>query len=241
VNRAFVLVLPSLVLPWLALPAVPALASEDGAFVRNRVTFALSRTTDVANDRLSAVLVASHEAAAAPEAASRVNEAMAWALEQVRERAGEAVDHRTGSYRTQRVHTPPPTRQERWRVEQELVVESGDAEAVRDLATALQSRLELRSMSFSLSQERHAQTRRALVAETLEAFRAEADHIRQTLGFGGYEIVDLRVSEEGERPPGPVRMRAMAAESDAPAVAPLALAPGWSEVRVTVDAQIQLE
>lgn len=223
------------VLALLALGAPPA-AAEDPPFVRDQVTFGVSRATRVDNDRMTAVLVATHESASAAEAASRVNEAMGWALEQIGE--DPAVEHRTGGYQTRQVHTPPPTRQERWRVEQELVLASGDFARVRELVTTLQSRLQLRSLGFFLSQERRIAAQREVTVEALGAFRAEARLIREALGFEGYQLVELHVSSGPVPGPRP-RPRALAAEAGVPE--PVALEAGWSEVQVRVDARIQLE
>lgn len=225
--------------PLLALLLAPAAApAEEPAYVRNQVSFAVSRSADVSNDRMSAVLVATHEAPDAALAASRVNEAMGQALEVVRGRQG--VEHRTGGYTTRQVHTPPPSREVRWRVEQELVLESADFEAVRALVSELQSRLQLRSMGFDLSREARIAAERRVTEEALRAFREEAERIRKTLGFERYEIVELRVGGDGAPPEPPPYARTMMAEADA-AGAPVALEAGWSEVRVGVDARIQLE
>lgn len=225
----------------LALLPAPPLAAHDhpDPSIRDRVSFQVARTTRVGNDRMTAVLEAVHESEDAAEAASRVNEAMAWAVARVE--GVEGVRHRTGAYRTQQVTTPQ--RQRRWRAEQELRLESEDFDRMRELLGGLQERLQLQSLGFSLSQERRVAREREMARAALEAFREEAELIRTALGFEKYDIVEMRVEtsthDPGQRR-GFVGLSAMREGADA-AVAPVVIEEGESEVRGAVQATIQLE
>jgi predicted secreted protein len=127
-------------------------------------------------------------------------------------------------------------------VEQELILAGRDFDALRALVSELQSRLNLRSVGFGVSQARRIEAQREMQAAALAAFREDAERIRTALGATGFEIVELDVSAG---PPDPVRSRArmasvsMAAESE-PMVAPVVLEGGHSEVVARVRARIQL-
>jgi hypothetical protein len=128
--------------------AAPALA-DDAAEPGRRVSFAVEAAREVPNDWMRAVVGVTEEDADPAQAADRVNRAMSWALEQAR---GETrVKARSGGYHTQPVYHEGKLR--RWRASQDLVLEGSDADAMTALLGTLQSRLQLRSFAFSVSDE----------------------------------------------------------------------------------------
>jgi predicted secreted protein len=217
---------------WIA--GAAATARAQGEDVRDRVSFSVSREADVDNDRATAVMTATAEDEEPARVASQVNRAMAAALE--RARAVPAVRAHSGGYQTHPVQYEGKIR--RWRARQELVLESGELDALTALVGELQEHLELARIGFSVSPERREATEEALIGEALAAFRARAERVREALGAGGYEIVEVHL-DTGSFGPPPVAERAML-RSSADAASP-AFEAGTSRIRVGASGTIQLE
>ena len=197
----------------------------------HRVSFRVSRAQDVGNDRVEAVLVASAETPASAEAAEEVNGAMGWALERTRDVQG--ISARTTGYRTYPVHEEGRIR--RWRAHQELLLESGDVEAITALVGELQARLSLQSFSFRVSDAKRRQVEETLIDEALAAFRNRADQVRRSLDASGWELDKLSIDPGMQRPP--IRAQAFSKSArDSPAVE-----AGTSRIEVGVHATIVLE
>ena len=111
--------------------------------------------------------------------------------------------------------------------------------AVTRLVGKLQSRLQLQSLSFSVSPEQRRKVEDGLIEEALGAFQARADLVRRNLGASGYEIVSLGIDTPGGPPPPRPMLRA-AAVSEA-AVAPPAVEGGTTRVGVQIHATIELD
>ena len=204
-----------------------AVAEEAG----HRVSFRVSRAQDVDNDRVDAVLAASAETPRAPDAAGEVNRAMQWALE--RARREEAVIARTTGYRTYPVHEDGQIR--RWRAHQELLLESGDVEAITALVGELQARLALQSFSFRVSDVARRQAEAELIDQALAAFRSRAEQVQRGLDAKAWSLDELSIDPGMQRPP--LRMRALGKGAQgAPAVE-----AGTSRIEVGVQATIVLE
>jgi len=230
------LLLAALALPLGALgPAAPARAAEDGP--DRRVGFAVERSRDVANDWVTAVLSVTHEDPKAAEVAARINRDMTWAMEIAKAKA--AVRVRSGGYSTYPVHDPKRGEVRTWRGAQEIVLESGDVEAVTALVGALQERLQVQSLGFSVSPERRREVEQELVEDALRAFQERAELVRKSFGATGYRLVEVQVGTGGGGPP-PIRpmMRTMAA--DAEMMAP-AVEGGTSQISVSATGSIELK
>jgi predicted secreted protein len=216
----------------LALAAGAGAAEEEA---RNRVSFGVVRETEVANDRATAVLAASAEDSDAAAVADRVNQAMTWAVERVRQEP--AVAARSGGYHTYPVEHEGKIR--RWRARQELVVETSDVQTLTRVIGELQSRLELASIGFSVSPERRREVEDALIAEAITAFRARAELVRGGFDAAGWTLVQASVDGGGGPPPVPVMqtMRTLGAED---MVAQPSFEAGTSRVSVGVHGTIEL-
>lgn len=198
----------------------------------DRVEFEVTVDRPVENDLARAVLAVERENVDPATLAQDVNRAMAAALREARDQSG--IDVRSGDYRTWPVHEE--RRIVRWRAEQELILESTEPEALHRLAGSLQRGLVLRSLGYTVSAGRRRSVEEALVAEALEAFRARARLVTETLGARDYDIVNLRLQGTGAPPPVPFVSRALSmAES-----APVAGEPGTSRLTAGVYAIIQL-
>lgn len=207
-------------------------AGDDGEAGR-RVSFQVEASREVESDWFTARAGITVEDADAARAAARVNEAMSWALEQAR--AVAAVRARSGSYRTWPVREEGRIR--RWRASHEVLLESGDAEALSALLGTLQQKLELRSFDVSVSEDRRERVEEELVGQALDAFRKRATLIRKSLGAGGYAIDQLQISTGGSGPMPVARMEAMSAGGRTPP----AVEPGTTRIAVSVHATIALE
>jgi predicted secreted protein len=220
---------------WL-LGAAPAPAAEDLPPMR-RVDFSVQASREVANDWLRAVVGVTDEDENAAKLADRVNQAMAWALERARAKAG--VSARSGGYSTQPVHDPRKGERRFWRASQDLLLEGGDPRAMSELLGELQSRLQLRSIDFTVSPAQRRKVEDELIDEALAAFLARAQRVQVRLGGRGYQIVQISIGTSGGPPPVPMMRAAMA--MDSASVAPPALEAGTSEIVINASGSIQLE
>jgi predicted secreted protein len=218
----------------LALPARGFSHDEPDAL--RRVSFQVERSRDVENDRVRAVLAYTDEDANAAALADRVNGAMTWALERAK-RKGE-LKVQTGAYTTSPVYDHQ--RIVRWRASQQLWLDSGDVAPLTERIGELQEKLQVESVSFSVSPERRREVEDELIGEALRAYRARAELVREALGSSGFTLVQLSVNTPGAPSPQPYYGRG-AAMAAAEAVTPPALEGGTSALTVSVNATIELE
>lgn len=198
----------------------------------HRVSFSVERQRQVDNDRVRVMLSVTDEDSDPAAVARRINQTMAWAF--AKAKAVAAVRARSGSYQTYPVTEKGKIR--RWRGSQELILESEDSSAAANLAGALQERMQMNGLDFSVSPERRRKVEDELIDESLAAMRSRADRIRKDLDATRFELLHAEISTGGGRGPVPV-MRAMAAESS---MTPPSFQAGTSEVQVTVNATIRL-
>ncbi len=210
-------------------------AAADEASETRRVSFRVESDREVANDWLRASLAVTDEDADPAVLANRVNELMDWALGVAR--AEKRVKVQSGGYNTHPVYDKNRIR--RWRASQQIWFESADFDAATRLVGELQSRLQLQSLTFSVSPEQRRKVEDGLIEEALAAFKARADLVRKNLGASGYEIVQLGIDTPGGPPPPRPLMRA-AVMSEA-AVAPPAVEGGTTRVNVHINATIELD
>ena len=203
---------------------------------QHRARFQVESSRDVENDWITAVVGVTAEDANPAALADRVNKDMAWALEQAR--AESKVKARSGGYSTWPVQEEGRLR--RWQASQQLVLEGSDSAALTRLVGALQSRLQLVSFQFSVSDERRSKVQEELVTEALTAFRARAALVAKGLGASGYTLDDVSVETASPGFPVPM-MRAQMAMAASDKMAPPAVEAGTSRVAVTVQGSIVLD
>jgi predicted secreted protein len=226
VGAGFVLLLLSLPLP----PAV-ALADDDDEL--HRVSFSVQVGRETQNDLASAVMAVEKENADPAALAQDVNRTMAAALKQAKAQSGVTV--RSGNYRSYPVQQDG--RIVRWHAEQELILESGDAAKLHGLLGALQEKLLLRGLNYTVSPEQSSKLEEGLTADALDAFKARATLIAERLGAKGYDIVQLNLDGAAQPPMPMMRTMAMRAE----AALPVAGEPGTSRITSGVQAVIRLK
>ena len=222
---------------WLLGPGVPPARADEHPPPMRRVDFNVQSSRDVANDWVRASIGVTDEDESSAKLADRVNQAMTWALERARATSGVTV--KSGGYSTYPVDDPKRGERRFWRASQDLWLESSDARAMSTLLGELQSRLQLRSIDFTVSPAQRRKVEDELIDEALAAFLARAERVKGRLGGRGYEIVQVSIGTSGGSPPMPLMRAQMAMESAK--VSPPAFEGGTSEIVDTVNGSIELE
>lgn len=221
-----------LLLLYLVFFAGVSLADDEPRY--NQVRLQSQQTESVSNDTMHVTLQTYAEMQDPAKLASRINQEMEWALTQAKQL--QAVKVRTGSYQTW-----PVTRKEvttGWRGQQDLILESRDTQALSRLTGQLQEQLQIKSMSFSVSDEKRVTVENRLIDLALNAFKERARIVGDNLKADGYRIVEINVGTSTARPPmmHQARIASMSMEaSDA-----VAVEGGESDVRITVNGTIEL-
>ena len=150
--------------------------------------------------------------------------------------AYKSVKAQSAGYQTFPVYDK--NRVARWRVRQELRIESGDFAAATELIGKLQATLMISGLNLSVSGESRRKAENALIGEALAAFDERARVVRDAMKAKGYRMRDLQVSTGGA-PPRP--MLSMARQMSAESVAQPAIEPGSTRILVTVSGTVQLQ
>lgn len=208
-----------------------AALADDERPLFNLVSLSAQAEREVPNDLLAAVLAAEAEGADPARLAREVNQKMQRALDLAK--AERAVRARSGAYQTWPVSEKG--RIVRWRVRQELRLESGDFAAATELIGKLQASLALASLALTVSPDARRQAENALTAEAIAAFEERARVVRDAMKAKGYRVKELQVGGGAQPRPMMAQVRSMAAEA-APAVE-----PGTSRILITVSGTVQLQ
>jgi predicted secreted protein len=201
------------------------------------LTISASAQTTIPNDRMQAVLRAEAEAPDAAQAASDVNARMARAL--ARAKGVRGVDASTAGYSTYPV-SDAAGKNPRWRVSQNLVLESSDFPALAALVTRLQSddKLLVSGMSFSVSAATRNAAEDALTREAIKAWQQRAQVAAAEFGASSWRPGHVTI--QGSEPMRPQPMfRAQAA--GVAAAAPVSVEAGTTEVSVMVSGEAIVE
>lgn len=203
---------------------------------RNRASFQVAVTREVANDWTTARVAAMAEGQDPARVAAEVNARIEQALARARQEKGVEVE--SGAYSTHPIYDA--NRIVRWSARQEIRLESADTGRLARLIGALQEQqLVLSGIAFSVKRETREALEAELALEALAKFRARADLVAKGMGSAGWSLVSLAVGQAGGQPP----VYAMRAEADMvmkSAAAP-AFEAGKSELSVTVDGTIELD
>ena len=217
----------------LAVFASPGFADDELRY--NQVRLQSRQTESVSNDTMHVTLQTYAEMQDPAKLATRINQEMEWALAQTKQLQGVKV--RTGSYQTW-----PVTRKEvttGWRGQQDLILESRDTQVLSRLTGKLQDKLQIRSMSFSVSDEKRVTVENRLIDLALNAFKERARIVGDNLKANGYRIVELNVGTSTSRPP--MMHQARVASMSAGANDAVAVEGGESDIRITVNGTIELQ
>ena len=200
----------------------------------NLVSLSAQAEREIPNDLLTATLAAEAEGADPAQLADGINRTMQRALATAL--AYKSVKAQSAGYQTTPVYEK--NRVARWRVRQELRLESGDFAAATELIGKLQATLMVAGLNLSVSGESRRKAENALIADALAAFEERARVVRDALKTKGYRMRDLQVSTGGA-PPRP--MLSMARQMSAESVAQPAIEPGSTRILVTVSGTVQLQ
>jgi predicted secreted protein len=219
----------ALMLSW----ALPAWADSDDA--RNRVSFQVEASREVANDWATARLSVVAEGQDAAAVAKSVNQQMASALAIAKRSKGVEVE--SGAYVTTPVYDDG--RVVRWRARQEIRAESGDVDRLAKLIGRLQGdSVHLAGIQFSVKAATRSAYEDELIEEALGAFRSRAMRIAKGLNEDSWSLISLSVGQRG----GPPHVMQMRAESKTMSgSAPPVFEAGSSEIRVQVNGTIELD
>lgn len=199
----------------------------------NRVYLQAQQSESVSNDTMHVSLAAYAEHRDPATLAEMLNTDMQWALAAVEDY--QTVKASSGSYQTWPVHRDNVMKG--WRGQQMLSLESVDTDRLSELSGKLQERLQIKSMQFSVSDEKRAQVENRLIDASLDAFKARARLVGENLDAKSYRIVDINVGTSSQRPPVMYqRMATAAMESDAA----VSVDAGDSDIHVTVSGTIEL-
>jgi predicted secreted protein len=202
--------------------------------VYNRVRLQVQQTESVSNDTMHVTLNTFDEARDPASLTSRINQDMEWALGIARRQQG--IMSRTGGYQTYPVYKDNVLKG--WRGEQSLELEGKDIHAMSRLVGELQERLQVNSMSFSVSDEIRTEVENRLISRALDAFKARAAIVVDNLHATGYRIVDMTISTSSQRPPAPYPVARMAATMQSESR--VAVEAGESDVSVVVSGTVEL-
>jgi len=216
--------------------AVATLAQADDDDVRyNQFRLSAQQSESVSNDTMHVTLNTYAEMQDPAKLATRINREMQWALDIAKQYPDVKVS--TGSYQTW-----PVTRKEvtsAWRGQQDLMLESRDTEKLGKLAAQLQEKLKIKSMSFSVSDEKRMAVENRLIDAALDAFKQRADIIGNNLKANGYRFVDVNVGTSAQRPP--VMYQARMASVSMEASDSVAVEGGESDIQVTLSGTVELQ
>ena len=198
------------------------------------ITVTASASTDVANDRMHALLRAEADDADPVRAADAVNARMARALS--RAKAVNGVEARSAGYSSYQISEP--NRPPRWRVSQSLALEGADFAALSALVSQLQGTdgLLLASLQFGVSANARRAADDALTEEAIKRWQARAKTAARAFGAAGYRAGRVTVQTNDYGRPQPMLKAGMAS-----AAAPVSVEGGTTEVTVTVSGEAILE
>lgn len=208
------------------------LRAEESQPVYDRIHLSVSASADVDNDIVTAQLYIQRDGENPAKLADEVNREMRKALDTAK--SVEGIDVQSGSYRTN-----PRYRNSTlvgWQVRQDLLLESTNAAALSQLVGELQSRLNVESIGYRVSDSARKAAEEKLIVQALENFQGRANLVSSSLKRKDYRLVQININT-GYRSPAPLYRSAMVAESVS---APPAIEAGSQSVTVTVDGTIEL-
>ena len=199
----------------------------------NQVHLQAQQSESVSNDTMHVSLSTHAEERDPAKLARKINEDMEWALAKAKQVEGVKIS--TGSYQTWPITTKNITTG--WRGQQSLELESKDTGSLALLAGELQDRLQIKSMRFSVSDDRRMAVENRLIGAALNAFKQRARIVGDNLEANGYRIVDINIGTSGQAPPVMYQARMAVAMEASDAVA---VEGGESDIRVTVNGTVEL-
>lgn len=213
-------------------PAQPQAAMPQAA----QLTLSAEAWREVVQDRVTVTLYASHEAPEPGPAQNRVNLQLNPVLERLKER--KDLEVQSAGYRTDPVWKD--SRIVAWRARGAIRVTSAPSEAFNKLVGEMAGALNVESVAYFLSREARTAIERELIADAVAAFRAKAQASAEALGYRGWSVREISVSDSGSGHPEP-QPRILSARAAMAEAAPMPIAEGKSVVSVSVGGSVLLE
>lgn len=194
---------------------------------------------DVAQDLLIATLNYEATHRSSKDLQNDINTVMAKAVARAKE--DESVKTRTGAYNVYQF-TEPRTKEQKWRGQQRLSLESKDSETLLTLAGDLQELgLTMNGLSYMLDPKLAVSTQDGLMEAALKQLQARADLAAKALGKSTAELRDVRVQSAGTPVPRIHKQRTMMLESASASMAPPVAEGGETTISMTVSARALLK
>jgi predicted secreted protein len=219
----------------MAVTGVARSESSHESVTYNLVDLQADAQREVPNDLLQAVLFTEATNSDPGRLAADLNTELHGALDSAK--AFDTVTTRTGGYRTYPVYDRNQDLTG-WRGRAEIRLQSRDFQAASKLIGALQGRLQLASLDFSVSPEARKDAEDVLLTQAIKAFNARAEIVRAALAGRSFRIRHLSLGIQGGSPPPRPLQFARAAAKAAPAPA---LEAGTSLVTVVASGTIEVE
>lgn len=193
----------------------------------------------VDNDLMSVAMSVEVEGPRVQELSQRVLATLQKAAARAREKPG--IDVRIGSVTTQPVWGPKG-RTGNWVVRGGLGLSSTQVATLGLLASELTADMQISAVNFSLSRARSDEVEAQLMSEVAAAFKRKAQVMSGALGFKGYALKAVTLSQgAGAEPPrAPVMLRSAMATADSAAV-PIPAEGGKTEVVLTMSGSVELK
>lgn len=192
----------------------------------------------VDNDLMTVALAVELEGPRVQELSQRVLATLQRAAARAREKAG--IEVQLDSVSTQPVWGPKG-RTGQWMVRGGLRLSSTHMADLGQLASELTAEMQIASVGFSLSRARSREVEAQLMTEVAAAFNRRAQAMAGALGFKGYAIKTVSLSQAGAAPPPrPVAMLRSAMPTAEAGAVPVPTEGGKTEVVLTMSGVVGL-
>lgn len=226
----------SLSLSWLVIVTFSfAINAHEQEVLFNEVQLQAKAEREIPNDEMQVLLVTEHQGKSPAALAEKVNQDMQWALELVKDK--QEISSSTKSYRTN------PIYRDRnivgWRSSQELELKSQSITELTKLVGELQTRLQVKQMSFIPTPETRVQHENELIELAMEAFKRRVEIVSKHMDNKDYRIIKLNVNTNDQYArPVMFNERATMSTMSSAASVPTVEA-GTSKIIVTVNGSVQ--
>lgn len=219
----------------LGLTAHPALADSDNTPRYRLIQLQADATREVANNQMEAILFtelnSKSPASLSQDISKILNEAMRQAAKYPQ------VKVSTGAQNTYPVYDDK-NKLSSWRARAQIELKSTDFKATSDLIAALQERMQVQSINFSVSDQERKRVESELLVEASQAFQQRARLVQQSWQATGFELVSMDLNAvNNERPP---IMYAMKARDSMGQAESQNVQGGNSQIRVNASGSVQL-
>lgn len=201
-----------------------------------QLTLSAEAWREVTHDRVAVTLYASHEAPQPGPAQAQVSDQLNPVLERLKGRKNLEVQ--SAGYRTDPVWMD--SRIVAWRARGAIRITGAPSGDFDRLVGELAGTLNVESVTPFLSREAREAVEQALIAEAVAAFRAKAQAASQALGYRGWTVRAVSVTDSGPGRPEPIPRMAMARAAPTES-APMPIAEGRTTVSVGVSGSVLLE